>query len=302
MLKFSICLALVLSSAVSAQTVSLTFDDGLNPDLEARASIWNQQILDGLHFTKTTAMVFPALARVGGEAGKTLIANWSEQGHYVGNHTSLHRSLASKRITLAQFVQDVKEADSAFGKLPTWLPMLRFPYIKEGDTAEKRDGMRAWLKENNYRSAPVSIDGSDWYYNDIWLTLQDPAEANKRSSLEQEYIKHLLDRAQYYDALAKQVLGHSPKHVLLLHVNGINAATLTRFIAAFKASGWAICSPKEAFEDPLYAMLPNVLPAGESIVWSLAKQNGIKDLRYPAEDSVYEEPVLRAKGLLPIKR
>ena len=35
---------------------------------------------------------------------------------------------------------------------------------------------------------------------------------------------------------------------------------------------------------------PKVLPAGESIVWALAKEKGTiaKSLRYPAEDGVYE--------------
>lgn len=46
-------------------------------------------------------------------------------------------------------------------------------------------------------------------------------------------------------------------------------------------------------------MQPDILPAGESIVWALAKEKGIQGLRYPGEDSVYEEPVLRALGLLP---
>jgi hypothetical protein len=32
-------------------------------------------------------------------------------------------------------------------------------------------------------------------------------------------------------------------------------------------------------------------------VWSLAKRAGESGLRYPAEDSVYEEPALRTLGL-----
>jgi peptidoglycan-N-acetylglucosamine deacetylase len=49
----------------------------------------------------------------------------------------------------------------------------------------------------------------------------------------------------------------------------------------------------------MYAMEPIIMPAGDSIVWALAKERGIKGLRYPGEDSVYEEPKLRSLGLLP---
>jgi hypothetical protein len=39
-------------------------------------------------------------------------------------------------------------------------------------------------------------------------------------------------------------------------------------------------------------MRPDILPAGESILWALAKQKGVPGLRYPAEDDVYEKPIL----------
>ena len=38
------------------------------------------------------------------------------------------------------------------------------------------------------------------------------------------------------------------------------------------------------------------VPAGESIVWALAKEQGNASLRYPAEDAVYEQPIIDAKG------
>lgn len=58
-------------------------------------------------------------------------------------------------------------------------------------------------------------------------------------------------------------------------------------------------SPMAAFSDPVYEMKPDILPAGEGIIWSLAKQGELPVLRFPGEDSVYEEPRLRALGLLP---
>jgi peptidoglycan/xylan/chitin deacetylase (PgdA/CDA1 family) len=244
-------------------------------------------------------MVFPALSSVGGAAGYELIADWARAGHYVGNHTSKHRSLNSKKVSLEDFIRDVEEADAAFSRLDNWLPILRFPYLKEGNTVEKRDGVRAWLAKNNYRSAPVSIDTSDWYYNEIWVSMGEPDRAADRAKLKEMYINHLVDRAAYYDKLAIQVTGRSPAHVMLLHVNSINAELIGEAVQALRAKGWRVVSPKEAFEDPIYQSLPDVLPAGESIVWGLAKARSWSGLRYPAEDSVYEIPALRAAGLLP---
>jgi len=70
-------------------------------------------------------------------------------------------------------------------------------------------------------------------------------------------------------------------------------------IAMLKAKGWQPIDAEEAFQDPVFASKPNILPAGESIVWSLAKEKGTiaKSLRYPAEDGEYENARMNKLGL-----
>lgn len=292
--------SLALCSATAfSQIVSLTFDDGLNPDKQPHAEQWNQQILDGLKNAGIHAMVFPALVRIGGEAGLGLIREWGEEGHAIGNHTSTHRSLASAEVSLDDFIGAITEADAVLNTLPNWVPMLRFPYLKEGDTAEKRDGVRQWMASNNYKAAPVSIDASDWYYNQVYGAWLQEGDVEKAKQVQAAYIEHLLNRAQYYEGLALQTIGRSPAHVLLLHTSQINADTITEVIQAFEQRGWEFVSPLKAFEDPLYVVPMDTLPAGESIVWANAKAKGMEALRYPAEDSVYEKPSLQVQGLLP---
>lgn len=286
------------TAAATAQTLSLTFDDGLDPAAQPRAQEWNAQLLAGLEQQGVPAMVFPSLARTG-QAGLDLIRDWAAAGHAVGNHTSRHRSLSSAQVTLEDFITDVEEADARLRALPGFVPMLRFPYLKEGNTVEKRDGIRRWMEEHGYRSAAVSIDASDWYYNQQYLAFMDQGLPGKAVQVQSAYVGHLLERATYYDGLARQALGRSPKHVMLLHVSALNAASVGEIIRAFRERGWEFVPPASAFSDPLYALQPDILPAGESIVWALAKQQGIFGLRYPGEDSRYEEPRLRALGLLP---
>jgi hypothetical protein len=81
-------------------------------------------------------------------------------------------------------------------------------------------------------------------------------------------------------------------HVLLLHHNLVNALFLEDVIQMFRDKGWTVIDSETAFRDPVYAMRPNILPAGQSILWALAKQNGISGLRYPGEDDVYEKTIL----------
>jgi peptidoglycan-N-acetylglucosamine deacetylase len=67
----------------------------------------------------------------------------------------------------------------------------------------------------------------------------------------------------------------------------------------FVAQGWNLSDAKWAYADPVYDRQPDILPAGESLIWSLAKETGKfeKELRYPGEDDVYESPKMDALGL-----
>lgn len=290
-------ITLLIPVALTAQSVALSFDDGISPGQQPQGKAWNSSILATLAKSKVKAALFPAGSRVDSPEGLALVRAWGEAGHLIGNHTYSHTSLASETTTLTAFEADVLKNENLLHGMPGWTLRLRFPYLKEGNTAEKRDGFRVWMSAHGYKPAPVSIDASDWYYNSRFLASEADSPGIKTSGFRKAYLEHLWERATYYDSLSKQLFGHSAKHVLLLHTNGINAAFLPDVIEMFRSKGWAIIAPEEAFADSLYSMTPNILPAGESILWSLAKEKGIPGLRYPGEDDIYEKPKLDALGL-----
>lgn len=59
----------------------------------------------------------------------------------------------------------------------------------------------------------------------------------------------------------------------------------------FQSSGSKLIDAEEAFTDPVFNSTPNIIPAGESIIWALAKESGKYNqiLRYPGEDGEYEK-------------
>ena len=287
----------LLPGIVCAQSLALSFDDGLDPRASPEAAAWNAAILRGLADARVHSILFAAGRNVDSPPGMALVTDWGHAGHAVANHTYSHLSLNDRHTTLPLFIADVERNEALLKEVPGWSPRLRFPYLKEGDTAAKRDGMRAWIKAHAYSSGAVSIDASDWYYDARYTQWREAHAGADPRAFREAYLAHLWNRAQYYDGLAQQLLGRSATHVLLLHTRRINAEFLPDIIAMFRARGWAIVSPEEAYADPLYAMQPATLPAGESILWGLAKQAGIRGLRYPAEDDIYEKPILDRLGL-----
>ena len=282
----------------AAPSVAITFDDGPNVVKRgAEATAENDAILAALAAAKVKSALFVAGKRVDSPEGLAAVTAWGRAGHIVGNHSYSHRSFGAAAMTLDEFETDVARNEELIRKLPGFARLFRFPFLKEGDTAEKRDGLRAFLRRRHYRQGRPTIDASDWYYDDRFLAWRAAHPGGDAAAFRDAYLAHLWDRAQYYDQLSRRVAGRSVRHVLMLHTNAINAAFLPDVIHMFRARGWKVVDAARAFRDPIYEAQPRVLPAGESLIWSLAKEKGEGELRYPAEDGVYEKPILDAAGL-----
>jgi len=281
----------LFASLANSQSIALTFDDGPNmvDKIGLSPADRNASILRQLAEAHLKSILF--VTRTDADQTRNyLIRQWGVEGHQIGNHTATHPNF--NEVSLADYEQELLTCDRAIRDMPGFTRRFRFPYLKEGNTLEKRDGFRAFLDSNSYNTGPVSVDASDWYYSQrLSARLKEHPNADTLP-YRNAYLRHLYDRAQYYDGLSRTLLGRSVAHVLLLHHNLINALFLKDVIQMFKDNGWTLIDSEVAFTDPVYVMRPDTLPAGESILWSLAKQKGIPGLRSPGEDDVYEKPIL----------
>ena len=288
---FAASTLLLFASGAHGQSLALTFDDGPNmaDTVGLTPAERNSAILRQLAAGHLKSILFVTRADADAKRNE-LIRQWGLEGHQIGNHTATHPNFND--VSLSDFEHDFLTSDSALRDMPGFSRRFRYPYLKEGDTAAKRDGFRSFLDSKGYQTGPVSVDASDWYYNArLSARLNQHPDAD-RLAYRDAYLRHLLDRARYYDGLSRTVLGRSVAHVLLLHHNLVNALFLDDVVQMFRSNGWKLIDSAVAFEDPVYAMRPDTLPAGESILWALARQKGLAGLRYPAEDDRYEKPVL----------
>jgi peptidoglycan/xylan/chitin deacetylase (PgdA/CDA1 family) len=288
--------------------IAFTFDD---PKTDGAASLSWQQINEGilkvLGRRKIKSVLFVCGERVDSDAGKSLVAAWDRAGHDIGNHSYSHlyfnangdASSGGTKITLADFEADALKNEPLIRSYPHFTRLFRYPYFKEGDTAEKRDGMRSFLRQHGYRIGRATIDASDWA---ISTRLENHVKGNPKADVTAYgnfFLQHIWERAQFYDSLARRVLNHPVRHTVLLHHNALNALFIDQLIAMFIAKGWKPIDSDRAYSDPVYDFQPKILPAGESLIWALAKETGKFEnkLRYPGEDDVYENPKMDALKL-----
>jgi hypothetical protein len=231
--------------------------------------------------------------------GKSLLGQWDEAGHLICNHSYSHLNFNDPKTTYDDFVADFDRNEPLIRPYRRFTRLFRYPFLKEGDTADKRDRFRDLLKQKGYRVGHVTIDASDWYVDDRMIARLKSQPAADTQPYGTYLVQHLLDRAEFYRQLAVDVLGREIPHTLLLHYRMINALYLEDILAGFSDMGWQWTDAKRAFDDPIFKKQPQILPAGESLVWALAKETGRYDekLRYPGEDDRYEKPKMDALGL-----
>jgi hypothetical protein len=257
----------------------------------------NRALLDALRAHRVKAAMFVCARFVDNETGQRLLGAWDKDGHMIGNHSYSH--LYYHDVSFERFSQDLLRGEGVIKQHPQFRKFFRFPYLKEGDTIAKRDGMRAFLKEHGYRNGHVTIDASDWYVDQRLRARLDKNAKADLAPYRDYYLNHLWERALYYNDLSQKVLGRSVKHTLLLHHNVINGLFLGDVMSMFERKGWKLINAEEAYTDPVFSSVPNTLPAGESLIWALAKATGKFDklLRYPGEDGEYEKAKMDKLGL-----
>lgn len=279
--------------------LALTMDDPrLKLDTGLPWSDANSLILKAVESRSIKAALFVCGMRVDEYDGTKLLSAWDHAGHMICNHSYSHLNYGGA-TSYADFAVDFLKDEKIIAPYQNRTSLFRFPFLKEGDTAEKRDRFRALLKESGYKIGHVTIDASDWYVNQRMADRLDKQPKSGIQPYRDYLIAHLLDRASFYRQLAIDVTGRDIRHTILLHFNALNALVLPDIMAAFETAGWQWIDASLAYQDEVFHNLPNTLPAGESLVWALAKESGRFNarLRYPGEDGAYEEAKMNALGL-----
>jgi len=280
--------------------LALTMDDpNLKLDDMLRWQDANSRILKALDSRNLHAALFVCGMRVDEYDGSRLVSAWDQAGHLICNHSYSHLNYCDPRFDYSAFAVDFLKNEKIIAPYHNKTALFRYPFLKEGDTAEKRDKFRNLLKESGYHVGHVTIDASDWYVNERMADHWSKKPKDSISPYRDYLTAHLLDRASFYRQLAIDVLNRDIRHTLLIHYNPLNALVLPEVMAAFEAAGWQWIDASLAYQDEVFRSQPKTLPAGESLVWALASESGrFKDrLRYPGEDQIYEEPKMNALGL-----
>ncbi len=254
----ALVLALVLAAGSSgpagAGEIAITLDDlpYVMPSRTAAAEGLAQveAVSRALAKHGVTATGFAVGSQISEDSLPALRA-FAEAGHSIGNHSWSHPDYGT--LTTRQFRRELRRTDAVIRDLPGAARLFRFPYLREGETERAKAAAERVLVKAGYVNVPVTIDTRDWRFNAEYLDALEVGDAAGAAAVAGRYLAHMKAQTRHYQALARAGLGRDVAHILLLHMNRINADHLGALLDWYAAESWGFIPVEEALRDPLYS-------------------------------------------------
>lgn len=204
------------------------------------------------------------------------LSAWTAAGYPLGNHTWSHRNL--NQIGVQEFDTEVARNEETLrrfggGELRRW---LRYPFLAEGNDPAKRDSARAVLARHGYRIAAVTMDYSDWQWNDAFVRCMVPGREAELAALDTAYLANVRESAERSRALSRALYGRDVPYVLLTHIGMMEARMMPRVLELYRQAGFRFTTLEAAQRDSIYRRdVDPSLPAGPPSLEARARQRGL---------------------------
>ncbi len=202
---------------------------------------------------------------------------WRAAGNPLGNHTWSHINL--NQHTVEEFENDFTRNETPLKELmgkEDW-KWLRYPYLAEGDTPEKRAAIRKFLAERKYKIAGVTMSFGDYMWTDTYARCSAKGDTKAIAEMRSAFLSAAAENADYSRQLAQLLYGHDIPYVLLMHVGALDAEMMPELLRLYQSMGFDFVSLAEAESGPFYEndVHPGRLDGPDSLAGAL-KANDIE--------------------------
>ncbi len=266
-------------TCLPAQEIAFTWDDlpvhSKLPPGETRVSIASRIIS-----AMKVAGLPPVYGFVNGigiehePASAPVLDEWRAAGFLLGNHTWSHMNLNTS--SFADWEADVLKNEPLLAShmaKQDW-HWLRFPFLAEGETPQKREAARRFLADHQYKIAAVSMSFADYLYNDPYARCVSKHDDAAIAELEANYLAAAKAAIGSSRAMSRTLYGRDIPYVLLMHIGAMDARMLPRLLQLYRNSGFHFVRLETAEKDPFYRtdLDPSLPAAPDSLEQAMAQR------------------------------
>lgn len=257
-------LIVIPNQSLHAMDIAITIDD-IPGNGKLPPGVTRQDIAKKMLSTLKRHHLYGVYGFLNGNALETnpeeyqILNQWVEAGQLLGNHSYSHLDLA--QTNLADYLLDIKKNEHLLEK---FMPnndfhYYRYPFLAEGNTAEKRNGVRQYLKDKNYHIAQVTVDFFEYEWNDPYVLCINQNNQKALHWLKENYITQAKNALIIAQSLSTMLYDRDIKHLLLIHINAFTAEMLDELLTIYEQHGVKFISLEEALSDGAYDSNPDII-------------------------------------------
>lgn len=289
LLNVSIIACLSLASAVvdakepHPKHISITFDDvPIHGEFTLPAQSLrkiNQQLLDTLnkYKIKATGFVNEGHLKNDPELLQSLLSDWHKHGHDLGNHTFSHMSY--HKTDLNTYLAEIQKGATTTQKVLGHQKQKYFrpPYLHAGDTNASQHMLEKGLEKLGLRLVPVTMENADYVFDAPYTAKLQNKQISAANSYKQQYLEFTEHRLNFYENASVNMFDQPVPHILMLHVNQLNADSLDSILLSLQSRGYQFQSLEQTLQHPIYAQPTQAFKFGIHWLfrWDKSKENKV---------------------------
>lgn len=249
-----LCLLVVVlgSGSVNARELVIAYERTLQPSSSLDAMARSQMLVRNMEAAGVPQAMFLIKTKGINQKDKARLSLYSDKGHLLVNAGHGHELVTKSDLYVYEI--GILKANRILQHYRGYKKHVHFSYLHEHGDANIQRGLADFLQERGYRPAFTGVNalrGVDQYLDQLYQKKVSSNRPVDMAALEQAYVDLLSKSLAQEDALAFNLLGYSPKQVLVLQENDLAAYFIVALVDQLIAQGWKIIAAETALDDPL---------------------------------------------------
>lgn len=242
----------VLGSSAHARELVIAFENTLQPSTSLDAMARSQMLVRNLATAGVAQAMFLIKTKGIDRKDEARLALYSDKGHLLVN-AGYDQGLVTKN-DLYVYEIGILKANRVLSNYSGYKKHVHFSYLHEFGDVNIQRGLAEFLEERGYRPAFTGFNtwrGADHYFDQLY---QKKISTNRRvdmAALENSYVDFMMQAVTQQDAQAFNLLGYSPKQVLVLQENDLAAYFIVALVDRLNETGWKIVAAERILDDPI---------------------------------------------------
>ncbi len=247
-----IAVVVLMTATTQARELVIAFENTLQDSSSLDAKARSQMLVRNLKTVAVPQAMFLIKTENLGRKNRERVALYSDNGHLLVNAGHDH-SLVSKNDLYAYEISLLK-ANRLLAPYSGYKKHIHFSYLHESGDLNIQRGLIEFLQERGYRPAFTGFNPARGMDNYIDQLYQKKMRNNRRVdmvALEKAYVQLMLEPLRQQDEYLFNMLGYSPRQVLVIQENDLAAYFIVALVDELNARGWTIIAAEKALNDPL---------------------------------------------------